>query len=368
MNLYDIVKRRDRTLSESEGTIEAVVGKKPRTFLGARLSPGARIQLKGAHEFTCLRNFPRDIGWRYFLPADATGSASVRILVRATSARGLGGAGDNTAQLCLGVASPLQQPGEPTLLTWPAWLGEADGFDIELVNDGPSAIDIASSPMFNPRSGLEGLLRGKGIEVGPGANPFVMPGDDVDVQYLEAAPMTEWLSNYDHQAVIAQEKRQLWERYIIGDAQQLDVCPDESLDFIFSSHVFEHFVNPLAVLGNWAKKLRPGGRVVCVIPDARYCFDLRQPLSEPSDWLEEEHTGIWTLADAKYEKWRRYTAPYNTTEDLIRRNYSIHAHYYTSSSYVWIVDRLISAGVFAKYFINNSPNNKDFGVVLWRAA
>jgi SAM-dependent methyltransferase len=366
MNLYDIVKRNDRALSVSEGTIDAVLGAKPHTYHGARLTPGARVRLKGAHEFACLRNFPRNIGWRYFSPKGEEGPASLKVVVRATGARSFGESGADTALLCRAVASPPDAPGEAPFLTWPAWIGEADGFDIELINDGPASIDIASSPQFNSRTALAGLLCGKGIEVGPGANPFVQAGEGVDVQYLEAAPMTEWLSNYDHRAVVSQEKQSLWERYIIGDAQQLDVCPDDSLDFVFSSHVFEHLVNPLGVLKNWAKKLKPGGRVVCVIPDSRYCFDLRQPPSTAAEWLEEQRAATWSLSSAKYEKWCRYTAPYNTPEDLVRRKYSIHAHYYTTESYLWIIDALISEGIYSKYFMNNSPNNKDFGVVLWR--
>jgi hypothetical protein len=126
-------------------------------------------------------------------------------------------------------------------------------------------------------------------------------------------------------------------------------------------------MNPLGVLENWSRKLRPGGRAVGVVPDQRYCFDLRQPPSRARDWLQEYDRKIWSLTQEKYEKWCKFTAPYNTPESLSARKYSIHAHYYTPATFRELADVAISRGTFSNVFINTSPNNKDFGWVLWRA-
>lgn len=158
----------------------------------------------------------------------------------------------------------------------------------------------------------------------------------------------------------------MWQRYVIGDAQQLDCCEDASLDFVFSNHVFEHLMNPLGVLENWSRKLRPKGVLVSVVPDLRYCFDLRQTPSTPDDWLEEYTGKTWSLTRAKYEKWCRYTAPSSSPDDLIRRKYSIHAHYYTPTTWRGLAEIAIQRGLFRRLFLNTSPNNKDFGFVLWK--
>jgi SAM-dependent methyltransferase len=362
LNLFDIVKRKDRALEVLNGSIDPVQLGKPHDYLGAVLTPGAHVRLLRADEFTCLRTSPRDIGWRYLIPHTADAASSVRVEVVAHD----GGETPVRSLLCHATTSPSVQAMEAPLLTWPAWTGRSGGFDLELTNQGDAPAVIASSPIFNSRAALTPLLRGSGVEVGPGANPFVMASPDVEVRYLEAAPVSEWIGKYDHKDAVSEEKRAFWDSYIIGDAQRMDICPDNSLDFIFSSHVFEHLVNPIAVLRNWSRKLKPGGVVLSVIPDSRYCFDLRQPPSRPDEWKREDKSDTWTLTQERYEKWCRYTAPYNTPEDLIRRKYSIHAHYYTSDSYLSLVETAIRLGLFTEFFINSSPNNKDFGVALWK--
>jgi SAM-dependent methyltransferase len=364
MNLYDIVTRKDRALQAVQGAVRPIHRGKPHAYMGARLDPGSRIRLSSADEFTSLKTFPRDLGWRYLIPPDGPAEPStVSITVRE---KGASEASRRIAALCSSVSVPSESPPVAPLVSWPIWTGRAGGFDIDIENAGPAPVEIASGAAFNSRAALTEVLKGTGIEVGPGANPFVMAGPDVDVKYLEALPVSEWLSNYDHGAKVQQDRQELWDRYIIGDAQQLDVCEDGALDFVFSSHVFEHFMNPIGVLKNWARRLKPGGAVACVIPDLRYCFDLRQPPSTMNDWLKEESASCWTLSRAKYEKWCKYTAPYNTPDNLIERNYSIHVHYYTPATMLPMVQLLLEQRVFSNYFFNTSPNNKDFGLVLWK--
>lgn len=119
------------------------------------------------------------------------------------------------------------------------------------------------------------------------------------------------------------------DRYVCDNASLLDSIGDHSLDFIFSSHVFEHLHNPLMVIRNWLKKLKLGGFIISNIPDARYTFDARQPISALINIMEGERIGDHVMPRAKYEQWAKYTAPYQTAEQFIQRNYPIYAHYYT---------------------------------------
>lgn len=352
MNLFDIVKRSDRCLEVVSGKVEAVRFERPLLYYAIVLTPGTRVRLKSAHDFAALSTFPRDLGWtaisRGALPP------AVEVIVRLPD-------GSNSATI-----AKSDGKGELTL-TWPFWPALVGAFDIEIVNSGQDTVEIKSGAVFDPRAALRSLLQGTGVEVGPGANPFVKPSGTVDVRYVEALPIEEWLRNYGKHLQPTDEFKAMWSRYILGDAQQIECCEAGTLDFIFSNHVFEHLGNPLGVLENWSAKLKPGGAVVCVVPDLRYCFDLRQPESTQADWLHEYENQIWDLKRHKYEKWCRYTAPYNDIEDLISRNYSIHAHYYSTSSFRKLADIAIGKGFFDRVFLNTSPNNKDFGWALWKA-
>lgn len=52
-----------------------------------------------------------------------------------------------------------------------------------------------------------------------------------------------------------------------GDAANLKWFRDESLDFVFSSHLLEDFEDTRGVLREWLRVLKPGGRLVIYCPD-----------------------------------------------------------------------------------------------------
>jgi SAM-dependent methyltransferase len=52
-----------------------------------------------------------------------------------------------------------------------------------------------------------------------------------------------------------------------GDAELMGGIRDASFDFVHSSHCLEHMRNPSVALDNWLRILKPGGHVICLIPD-----------------------------------------------------------------------------------------------------
>lgn len=52
-----------------------------------------------------------------------------------------------------------------------------------------------------------------------------------------------------------------------GDAELLNGVPDASYDFVHSSHCLEHMRHVDVALDNWLRVLKPGGHMVCLIPD-----------------------------------------------------------------------------------------------------
>jgi len=52
-----------------------------------------------------------------------------------------------------------------------------------------------------------------------------------------------------------------------GDAQFLNIIPDNTFDFAVSSHCLEHMVQPHIAIQNWIRVVKPGGYIIITIPD-----------------------------------------------------------------------------------------------------
>jgi len=65
-----------------------------------------------------------------------------------------------------------------------------------------------------------------------------------------------------------------------GDAENMGFIKPESYDFVFSSHMLEHTVNPLQILKQMASVIKPGGHCVVVLPFKDLTFDHRRPTTD----------------------------------------------------------------------------------------
>jgi SAM-dependent methyltransferase len=74
---------------------------------------------------------------------------------------------------------------------------------------------------------------------------------------------------------------------LIREAGDLRGITDHSYDFILSSHMLEHAANPIGVLREWLRVLRPGGVVQLVLPHKDGTFDHRRPVTK-LEHLEED--------------------------------------------------------------------------------
>lgn len=149
------------------------------------------------------------------------------------------------------------------------------------------------------RSLLARHLAGRGVELGPGHVPFPVPYPGASVRYVD-----RWEPD---------ENRALF-RELGDDAPfpvpdvvcNLDVdglgaLDDASEDFVIASHVLEHVANPLALLTDIHRVLRPGGVVLILLPDRRLTFD-RDRLPTPLAHLVDEHErGVHEVDDDHVE-------------------------------------------------------------------
>lgn len=349
MNLPDLIRRKDRGVVVT-GQIETA---EPRTRHGRyriiRLARGAALRIRDAHECTALAGFPTDPHWSVL--GDWPGGVSVAI----ADAGGEAPLGSARADL-------FKRPA-PLRLDWPARTRAR--FDLIVAQTGSAPALLSVGPLLDPRRKLMALARGVGVEVGPGLNPLVRPREGVDVSYVEEKTAGEWSDTYARgKTQTSTLTAEIVERTRIGSASTLDQYDAESLDFIFCNHVFEHLMNPMQVLRNWLSRLKPGGVVLGVVPDARFSFDLRQPLSTLEDFRAESDRGGFEKTEEKYRRWVRHTAPNAKVSSLKRRDYSIHVHYYTPEAFRVLADALRTESLVDSLFLDTAPNNKDFGFVL----
>jgi SAM-dependent methyltransferase len=75
-----------------------------------------------------------------------------------------------------------------------------------------------------------------------------------------------------------------------GDAQFMEGVPDDSFDFINSSHCLEHLRDPGEGLKNWLRIVKPGGYIVILVPDE----DLYEQGQFPSTY-NRDHKVTFTI-------------------------------------------------------------------------
>ncbi len=125
----------------------------------------------------------------------------------------------------------------------------------------------------------------RGIEIGPYFAPLLPKRDGWNVLVLDIFDAEKLRKLAENDQKIPNCRVQNIETVdLIGSAHEIaDLVEARNeigkIDFIVSSHNFEHIPNPIAFLQACSKVLRPGGILSMAIPDKRTCFDYFRPLS-----------------------------------------------------------------------------------------
>jgi SAM-dependent methyltransferase len=93
-----------------------------------------------------------------------------------------------------------------------------------------------------------------------------------------------------------------------GDAELMQGVPDQTYDFVHSSHCLEHLRDPFTGLRNWFRILRRGGALIVTIPDE----DLYEQATFPSTFNRDHK---WTFTINKVSSWSEKSV---NVFDLIR--------------------------------------------------
>jgi len=191
------------------------------------------------------------------------------------------------------------------------------------------------------REVLAAGLSGIGLEIGAGASAFpVRPG--VRVLYGDRLSYEQLLEErYPGQRV-----HDIVLPDIATDFDTIANVGDESLDFVIACHVIEHTRDPIGSIVAAYRRLRPGGRLLLVIPDMERTFDRDRPLT-PLEHLVEDHLSPDRGRDyAHYEEFYRLAQPVpeDVLADTVARKfaeyYAIHYHVWSHGSFVAMLDHV----------------------------
>lgn len=123
------------------------------------------------------------------------------------------------------------------------------------------------------------------LEIGALAVPLVAP-DEGRVEYVDHLDTEGLRREYrGHPGVDVDrlvDVTHVWNSGTFADA----IGGAGPFDAIVSSHVFEHFPNPVQWLADAYGLLAPGGQIYMVLPDMRFTFDRHRAKTRPADWIE----------------------------------------------------------------------------------
>lgn len=63
--------------------------------------------------------------------------------------------------------------------------------------------------------------------------------------------------------------------------------PSGAYDFVLSSHMLEHSSNPILALSEWRRLLKADGLLVLLLPDKRYTFDHKRPVTPLAHLIDD---------------------------------------------------------------------------------
>jgi ADP-heptose:LPS heptosyltransferase len=82
---------------------------------------------------------------------------------------------------------------------------------------------------------------------------------------------------------------------IVGQADDLSMFADESMDFVFSSHTLEHMADVEKTLREWWRVVKPGGHLVLYLPHKDFYPNIGQPGANPDHKHDFVPTDISTV-------------------------------------------------------------------------
>ncbi len=356
MNLIDLFTRKDGRFGAPDDTVISRRNWGGESWRCLSLTVNdAPLRLSGFADTHPYWARPDQTGWYATLAPGKVGAATLEVAIR----RG--------AEVLSRREVAVGPEPSPVFVPWPVPpvpLGA--GATLELTFRGDAErVEILVHRALR-RQVLYDLAQGNGVEIGPGPRPQILPSDTVTVTYIEETSPEEWARLYDRKGNFGAAEAD-WSNIQVGKAAALPV-EDDSLDFIFSSHVFEHLSNPLGHLERWRAKMRPGGVVMAVVPDLTSTKDRFMRPCAPAEFLDEYESKSFEPLERHYHRYvKRLTSGKDDpalARTLMGRNESIHIHFYDRATIAWLLSEAVARFGYTAFHLEHARNHKDFHFVL----
>lgn len=357
LNLYDLYKRASPYFSADAAVTDGRAAFDGVQHLGLVLPPGSHITLRRLQELRPLERFPDRTGWTLF--ASLESERGLGAAVKLTDS--LGGQAISSEKITVSKAKPFD-----VLFPWPTLAVKGPpllDLAIEADPENSGALFLSVTPLQD-RQELIRLCQGVGVEIGPGTNPQVLSAPGVEVTYCDEMDREEWERAYAYKKKTWEGRTNStpWHLYRRASADELPVS-DNSLDFIFASHVFEHLVNPLGHIEHWLAKLRPGGVIVAIVPNAESSVDYSRPLSTLPEIVSQQdgpmRPGLEHYACFFGEK---------EAERRLKEKRSFHAHFYTPENLGALLSHAVKKNGLAWYQIQHRGNYHEIFFICGKPA
>jgi SAM-dependent methyltransferase len=197
------------------------------------------------------------------------------------------------------------------------------------------------------REFAERFLAGEGLEIGALHLPLRTPAR-AHVRYVDRMSVEDLRAEYAEL-----EEWDLTPVDVIDNGELLSTIPEASQDFIVANHFLEHCEDPIRTIETHLGKLRPGGVLFYAVPDKRYTFDSRRPLTPLDHMVADHEQGAERSRTKHYDEWTRLVidgeAPAGAegaafeewaarrARELEEDAYSIHMHVWTQAEFLKLI-------------------------------
>ena len=168
------------------------------------------------------------------------------------------------------------------------------GLVSESLAPGPSDLTGVTDVWRTPsRRLLARHIVGSGVELGPGHVPFP-GGPGTTVRFID-----RWEPQENHELFPDLPDAEFPRPDIVADlnTDRLLALGDSSQDFVVCSHVLEHMAEPIGLLHEIHRVLRPGGVVLLLLPDRHRTFDYNRDPTSLAHLVAEYEAGVTEIDD-----------------------------------------------------------------------
>lgn len=181
------------------------------------------------------------------------------------------------------------------------------------------------------------FLWGEGLEIGALNLPLWMPRG-ATVRYVDRKPLEGLRAEYPEWAawdIVAPD--------IVADGETLPGVADASTDFVVANHFLEHTEDPIGTLAAHLRVLRPGGVGFYAVPDKRFTFDVKRPITSVAHVTADHRDGPERSRHDHFLEWARLLSDVGeeraATEAarLEAQRASIHFHVWTPDAFAQLL-------------------------------